>query len=139
MKKGLVLTLVMAVMTLSLYAQQNGQRRGQSMDPKELATRMTENLKENLKLTKTQVDEVSKINATALEEIMALRDNTSTKAQTKMQVLRKKMAYDIYLVLNEEQRAKYIEMEVEREGRAQRMEGQHQRGQGGQRGERPQR
>lgn len=111
MKKMIIATGIMAMMSLSTFAQQ--ENRGEKSDPEERAKKMTERIASELELTEAQKSQVLAINIDYAKK----RESEMEARKAEMEARKKEQeAHEakIEAVLTETQRAKWVELKDER-------------------------
>ncbi len=109
-KIGLLLMIVLFGTTMLMAQNRDGQRR---LDPKEMAKKQTEELKEALDLDEKQETQIYAINLNSAEKMSAMReemrssDGDRDSMREKMGKLRNEQNEEMKKVLSEEQYEKY--------------------------------
>ncbi|MCK5209439.1 MAG: hypothetical protein KAI29_19210 [Cyclobacteriaceae bacterium] len=121
MKKIVVFTgpiLLMLLFTLDVFAQQGqgGPGRGYNMDPKEMAERQTNQMKETLSLTADQLPKVEALNLKYAEKMKVARDETDgdrESMRSTMMAMGKEKDIELKNILTAEQHTKWQEWRKE--------------------------
>ena len=110
--------------TSALFAQQHGNGMGQgNATPEQRATRQTERMKEDLKLTAAQEPKVSAINLKYAKKMEDVRKMTDTAAQRKtVMSLNKQKETELKAVLTPDQLKAYQKMVEEMMARRRQMQ-----------------
>lgn len=106
--------LVMIIFTFDAFAQQGqgGRGRGYNMDPKEMAERQTNQMKETLVLTADQLPKVEALNRKYAEKMKAARneaDGDRESMRSTMMAMGKEKDVELKNILTAEQYTKWEE------------------------------